>query len=178
MHTYQYNGVELPALPEWDTKTYPYAVISRLGITSSEYTYRLRVFKEPYTVSSTTISYYSFFKVPVGDVYLFSSCAYNNPTEWSEPEEMVAENESGDFYTVLTGTNIIWSTFDIMAGDAVVFEKNGDLPKTEDEPVPVPTLTERDLYRKINGQPTKLTLYKKVGGELVALDEYTQGGNL
>lgn len=43
---------------------------------------------------------------------------------------------------------------------------------------PESALTERDLYRKINGQPTKLTLYKKVSGELVPLDEYTQGGNL
>ena len=28
------------------------------------------------------------------------------------------------------------------------------------------TLTARDLYRKINGKPTKLTLYKKINGEL------------
>jgi hypothetical protein len=36
------------------------------------------------------------------------------------------------------------------------------------------TLTARDLYRKINGKPTKLTLYKKLGGKLIPLDEHTK----
>lgn len=35
-------------------------------------------------------------------------------------------------------------------------------------------LTARDLYRKINGKPTKLTLYKKLGGKLIPLDEHTK----
>ena len=39
---------------------------------------------------------------------------------------------------------------------------------------PEPTLTARDLYRKINGKPTKLTLYKKLGGKLIPLDEHTK----
>lgn len=29
---YLYNGVELPALPEWDREMYPYAVISDFGL--------------------------------------------------------------------------------------------------------------------------------------------------
>jgi hypothetical protein len=36
------------------------------------------------------------------------------------------------------------------------------------------TLTARDLYKIINGKPTKLTLYKKLGGKLIPLDEHTK----
>lgn len=157
MANYLYGGVELPELPKWDTKTYPYAVISRFGVISSQYKYWLRVFKEPYTMSSETISTYSFFNVPVGDVYLSCSCDYNSPTEWSELDETVAENENGDVAVVLTGTKIIWSTFDIMAGGTVVFEKNGELPETEDEtPETTPLYyckngVWRRLFRKVNG---------------------------
>lgn len=71
----------------------------------------------------------------------------------------------------LTIITVTWSNKDL-------YFSNGTLWLSASDPIPVLSLTERDLYRKINGQPTKLTLYKKVGGKLVALDEYTQGGNL
>lgn len=163
-----YNGIELPELPTWDTKTYPYAVISRLGVVSSQYKYWLRVFKEPYTMSSATLSTYSFFNVPVGDVYLSCSCAYNNPTEWSELAETVAENENGDVAVVLTGLQIIWSTFDIIGGGTVVFAKNGDLP----EPEPEPTLPEGDFYKVVNRQWVKCETVESNGSKWVAQDEY------
>lgn len=58
---YLYNGVKLPALPEWDKETYPYAVIRTAGTDYGGNTrYDLRAFSTPFVFRlNTNYNYYS-----------------------------------------------------------------------------------------------------------------------
>lgn len=166
-----FNGVELPELPKWDPKTYPYAVISRDATMINQY-YRLRAFKEPYTMTSEkqTAYAYSYYNVPVGDVFLMCKCPVDNTTEWSELKELelieTSETKDNGVTMVATGAPIIWSTFDIICGDTVAFAKNGELPETEDE-TPEPITTPVNGYKVKNGAGVKQDAYKRVGRQWV-----------
>lgn len=154
MSNYLYNGIELPALPEWDKETYPYSVIVHGML------HELHVSKEPFTCG-TFPGYGLLIVLPAGHI---KSIVDLSNAVWGSFTTINYENQ--------TSAVAVWSNHDIINTD------DGSVYLKASDPVPVLTLTERDLYRKINGQPVKLTLYKKVGGELVPLDEYTQGGNL
>ena len=141
---YLYNGVELPALPEWDKKTYPYVVIHEFG---------LHVDRTLYTVQATTVE--SYIKhVKMSDGKTISTRLYH------EPPRLYAENENeadiwyGTDYTtgqqvydefVLKNTQtysdmihggenrgrIVWSNHDILNEDgSIYFAKSND-------PIPV-----------------------------------------
>lgn len=60
---------------------------------------------------------------------------------------------------------VIWANADVYTEDGSVYLAASD-------PVPVLTLTDSDLYKKVNGQLVKHTLYKKVNGQLVPLDDH------
>jgi hypothetical protein len=107
---YLYNGVRLPALPEWDRSVYPYAMIEKYTVFMSS-AYILRVFAE-YDDSGAEISY--------------------SNAMWSQAD--LVNSAWGEWTAHDGGTKkrsaIIWSNFDILNEDGTVY-----MPKSE--PVPV-----------------------------------------
>lgn len=151
MAKYLYNGIELPELPERDTVTYPYAYIyTRNDSTFLEFTDKVR---SPY--SDGTFGLFD-----TGIIYKLVDGAW-------------ADSSVGN-----TGFVMIWTNTDIFYDDGTLYlAATEPVPvKTEDTETEdtVPTLTARDLYRKVNGKNVKLTLYKKLNGELIPLDEHTK----
>ena len=56
---YLYNGVRLPKLPEWDRKTYPYAVISDApGFANFGVCYQLMISSSPTEITSSGTRYH------------------------------------------------------------------------------------------------------------------------
>lgn len=82
--------------------------------------------------------------------------------------------DSDYFYITLPSDGTYFAVENNIDGTLYAYVESATFPNSASDPVPVPVLTERDLYRKINGQPTKLTLYKKLGGKLIPLDEHTK----
>lgn len=165
MPNYLYNGIELPALPEWDKTKYPYAIITIAkspSIGGIEYTQRKLTLLSSYQMGYNQVGNWAVNSV--GDFQEYDYFTSNS--EWTEADVNYADAKTPAV------VNIKWANFDILNEDGSVYLAASDPVPVGGEPEQ-PTLTERDLYRKINGQPTKLTLYKKVGGELVALDEYS-----
>ena len=117
---YLYNGVELPALPEWDKEKYPYAVIA-----------------EVYGFGKT---YWGLFVMPV-KLYWDSVLAY--PTVYSTCEGYFAGCHDGvwedlKFRDVLIREGdpigFTWSNFDVL-------DDNGELYQAATDPIPVGTST-------------------------------------
>lgn len=172
MDKYLYNNIRLPVLPEWDKATYPYAVMgyysdTRVRVVMCKYPYHMiwqgtKAVAEPNDINGTGIAYY----YNLGD------------TDWTY-----------DGVTVLPAdaqvSRVFWTNHDLYYEDEYYDDSlAGTLYLAASDPVPVPEqpeepeqpetdLTARDLYRKINGQFVMHTLYKKVDGELVKVDEHT-----
>ena len=106
---YLYNGVELPALPEWDKAAYPYAYIANYNDV-----YYLWFQSTPKLTNG-------------GNVIV----AIGNPSYLAKDGAWVKANTGG-------GT-IIWANADVYygAGDAIPDELEGTLYLAASEPVPV-----------------------------------------
>lgn len=175
MANYRYNGTELPALPNWDKTKYPFAVLFK-GSGNS------------YTLWVT--SYAPYFGYPEG--YTSKYLVWANPVSLERYKPDTGEflfynsGEHNDLTTAYGGAGVIWTNTDILNEDGSVWFAASDpvpvggepeepeQPETPEEPEqPETDLTNIDLYRKINGKPTRLTLYKNVEGELVKVDEHT-----
>lgn len=112
-----YNGVELPALPEWNTEAYPYALIS---YTRSPEFYTLRCFTvEPAKgISGSTL-------VPQSGTGQYISCT-------TKGEEWTSFGEPTNF-TALMGSVFegrIWTNFDLRTkeGDYVWLAASDPVP--------------------------------------------------
>lgn len=106
----------------------------------------------------------------IGNKYLCIDDFADDGGDWCLTGTMRNQSSSdgryyGDLYTRTVGTYSL-------KVERIAIEGYEDEP--EPDPEPDTTLTARDLYRKINGKPTKLTLYKKLGGKLIPLDEHTK----
>lgn len=112
MVNYLYNGVELPALPEWDKETYPYANIIFFEDSMGKY-YKLTASAEPVSGVSADGYFSGFSGVAVQKWGVF-----DYETAW---EEATLNNTKG---------NIIWANHDISTED-------GTLYLAATEPVPV-----------------------------------------
>lgn len=178
MAKYFYNGVELPDINTvWtDKTTYPYGCIARerTNTTGERYLY---LSSAPFIVNGngngigiildngTTVNEYF---------------AHTDSHEWTESGTFSAP----DLTEPITQMIIEWTSHDVYDEGGILYLAASDPvpvggePETPEQPEqPETDLTARDLYRKINGKPTNLTLYKKLGGKLIPLDEHTKGGN-
>jgi hypothetical protein len=123
MANYLYNGVVLPALPEWDKTVYPYAIIHKRGTeTAPEYTFAAFT-KRVYPVSS-------------GNVVTRDNSAFGR-TYWEydgESNEWVfayayAESDSNYF----RAKDVVWTNTDLYSlyyGEEILY-------LAASEPVPV-----------------------------------------
>lgn len=94
---YLYNGVELPALPEWDKEAYPYAAIGRVVYSNSVGDWKLIASDTPFTATVTNGHISFMMSAPV---------MYDNPAD--QPNEWVS-TETG-FYSTL---EYLWSNHDM-----------------------------------------------------------------
>lgn len=109
---YLYNGVQLPALPEWDKKKYPYALIHAFN------GYTLCLSETLPSVEEVIPG----FGIVVGITPAYSLCWSYNGTDWGE---MYEDN------LVPTPSDLVWSSHDILLQDKVTVFLAGS------EPVPV-----------------------------------------
>lgn len=132
---YLYNGVELPALPDWDKEMYPYAYICQSWVLSSYYV--LRMFKEPYILDGST----RFANFICEDGETFLQCdAKSQSTSWRTVSEIITNSE--DDTNELMRENMVWSNFDLVG-------KDGTLYLAASEPIPVgtaPTIDPLSLF--------------------------------
>lgn len=118
---YSYNGVVLPALPEWDKSKYPYAFIFPsvlFGIVSA---IDFRIY-----VSSKPIHYNGSYMESDETVSLGYATVKTSDALWGELS--YTENESFKLSTI--GSYITWANYDIQNSDGSVF-------LAASEPVPV-----------------------------------------
>jgi hypothetical protein len=98
---YLYNGVELPALPEWDKETYPHAIIRTITNNEGEITiYRLKVGKSVYDGNDGYVSVEK-----VDGYYVHSNCSAPFGS-WTSPT-MVAVAGRAEY------DELVWTNLDI-----------------------------------------------------------------
>lgn len=121
MANYLYNGIELPALPNWDKTLYPYVYITNgfLGIGRSYVCFQTIQYGE------NANGYYSLI-IPAGTGMsgLYSDNQWSEPTVTTEDKSITIPNEAW-----------IWANFDVLNEDGSVY-----LAATD--PIPVPTITD------------------------------------
>lgn len=177
MVKYLYNGVELPTLPEWDIEQYPYAIIiyGEHYVGDEEKYTRLYVSPNPFVILDQSLLLEISGDLPI--TFLFCNLG-DDGDEWNDFTEHTVY-EIPNITPVFSTIDLFWSNHDLYysTDTNINGELAGTLYLAASTPIPVggvPALTARDLYRKINGKPTKLTLYKKINNKLVALDEHTK----
>lgn len=122
MANYLYNGVELPALPDWDKEVYPYAWIDTVTMTRA--THELWLVKDvdltAFSASGTTSkkNYFKMYECLVADGVV--------PTEWT----LYTSKEEMDSASTVSCTRTIWTNTDMSYSD-------GTLILAASEPVPV-----------------------------------------
>lgn len=169
MANYLYNGVELPNINTvWADKiTYPYACIARerTNTTGAHYLY-LSSAQFIVNGNGNGIGIILDNGTTVNEYF-----AQKDAREWMESGVF----SSPDLTKPITQMIIEWTSHDVYDEGGILYLPASDPVPVGGEPEqPETVLTARDLYRKINGKPTKLTLYKKLGGKLIPLDEHTK----
>jgi hypothetical protein len=160
---YLYNGVEGPALPEWDKTTCPYAVICdttgwggrRLQLVIAE--------KPLYIVGGSTPL---LFNVVDNEVFCSQSFFENEPANvWRDFDK--AGGSYGAYWS-----NPVWANYDVeYCGNNG--EPLGTIALYASDPVPVGgEPTPQDFYIVKNGVGQKQDVYLRVDGQWVKQDEY------
>lgn len=182
MSKYLYNGVELPALPEYDKGLYPYALIVYnvsptsgtqyyLYLTSYKAVFEI-MYKYP-TIPPLDITGYALYIDFVDENIrgLRYQCAPNG-TEWELINTYTDKHVSNGMYMIGEDSPDFckWTNFDIYYSG---YDLHGDLANTLYLAASVdPSTTPQDFYIVKNGVGQKQDVYKVVGGQCVKLDEY------
>ena len=109
---YLYNGVELPALPEWDKTVYPYAVITKQGGESAGYAYFLYCTASPTTATALSYLYHA----------PFVTYALKNG-EWAYSSE-----HDSDYGGLKTVHSLVWADHDVYKGSTIVLSASATIP--------------------------------------------------
>ena len=180
MKRYFYNGLELPALPEYDKTTYPYVFID----------------EDDYHIDGEILLYVCTFKVKYSLVYnsingnflgynLYAQSDGNNlryrissdGSEWVLDERYGGGQQVEGVWVAGASDNpdfVKWANYDIYYTDT---KSNGDLAGTLYLAASVdPSITPQDFYIVKNGVGQKQDVYLRVGGQSVKLDEYKKNG--
>lgn len=183
MPNYLYNGIELPALPEYDKTLYPYAfIVHDISPISGEYYFLyLTNYKAKYEInyqypgiSTGIISGYALYISAVSEILrgLRYQCAPNG-TEWELVNTYTDNQVSNGMYISGDGTEhdfCKWTNFDIYYSGS---EENGDLANTLYLAASHnPDITPCDFYIIKNGVGQKQDSYDCVGGQGVKQDAY------
>lgn len=121
MGNYLYNGVELPALPEWDKEKYPCAAISVHWASDNAYT--LYMSSTPPVIRSDSGGLIGF---DIKGPYCYTLIDLDIQSDWPAIREL-----DGDESTISLG--FIWTNTDIH------YKDNGTLYLAASDPIPVTT---------------------------------------
>lgn len=149
MANHLYNGVELPALPDWDKETYPYAYIEKA---IPENLYCLRVRDANITVESDGLSYtrYKGTSCLLGGILEDGSWNLSDTVYTSTEDASYKINRDDSCYI------LVWTNTDILNSDGTLY-----LAASEPVPVAVTTYDPASLLmgwmagRRIAGQRRK-----------------------
>lgn len=133
MGNYLYNGVELPALPEWDKKTHPYAYISE--DVEGRIVFRMQ---KTLTVTATNSIY----------------------TDWEYMHYTFDGTTWGDYYEGYSPGYIDLDLFNIIWTNTNIFNYDGTLHLAASEPVPVSPVPQLNPAALMQGFATMLSLRK------------------
>ena len=120
---YLYNGVELPALPEWDKETYPYALIYK-----SSFGGHVLFLTDVVGTYTSSVVYYN-------GVRIDCDCAQGE-TEWSDFSDAM----SFERY-IAASTHYVWANYDILKGDGTLY-----LAASDPIPVTAPALDPLSMW--------------------------------
>lgn len=136
MANYLYNGVELPALPNWDKTAYPYAAMHSDLLRQ---TYYLRCFDAPYTVRADSAVLMPF-NIAEGTKYLYFSCKPSDTFAWKDQGEQTADTQ------VSFNKYDAWSNYDVIdeGGD---FYEDGTIVCAASDPVPVNPIDKASFFQ-------------------------------
>lgn len=114
---YLYNGVRLPALPEWDREAYPFATIFYNDV------------QKLYALNMTTQGIlFKDGKWSHGYTGYYESCTMDEgETDWGKIVKYGASGSSG---SVVWSTEVVWTNYDL-------YDTDGNLYMTKSNPVPV-----------------------------------------
>lgn len=122
---YLYNGVQLPALPEWDKETYPYATIVGIALGSNEFNYQLIYSDVQCGRVDSWTSGVRFASDNHTGAYISRVCYNSTPDKWEAP----TTNDSGDPF--LVPCPAVWANYDVL--DKI----DGGVLLTASDPIPV-----------------------------------------
>ena len=125
MGRYLYNGVELPALPEWDKEQYPYAFITHINLAVVYYNYTLHVYSS-YRFATNDKGNWAI--INVGAAKSCYTLASTNYDAWGA----FKDKEDGGLAPAVEST-VVWSNFDVLTEDGTLYLAASD-------PVPVTPL--------------------------------------
>lgn len=120
---YSYNGTVLPALPEWDKVSYPYAYIWKVSADSTKYL----------LLSTTELQY----AMMVNMIYLSATSDGSLIAYKVENSEWLRDEETDTSFTTTTAilqtfnTPLVWANYD------VIKKANGSVFLSASEPIPV-----------------------------------------
>lgn len=127
MSAYRYNGVKLPALPAWDTDTYPYAQIQYIPYNDGSFISHLRCSTQPFCATASAVTN------TAGSAVLVQTYI-STYTNFAWGTAYVLE----DISLSLDPDSVIWCNVDISDESGAVF-------LAASEPVPVQSVTIPDF---------------------------------
>jgi len=169
MANYLYNGIELPALPEWDKNTYPYAIIVKIAPLgdASEFT---RLYVSTNTLYIESDGDFAVSELPTN--YLVAD-VFDGGDNWGEFESMVVQ-EIPDIAPSLSNFTIIWSNHDLP------YENSTEIYLSASVPIPANgyeahlhngTWRKGTFYKRVNNAWVKHQAYRRQNGAWVKVKE-------
>jgi hypothetical protein len=122
---YSYNGVILPALPEWDREKYPYAFIYCAKPSDPTSTYVLYLagsVREYENLTSVTGGWYSF----IAGLPILKASATIGASAWSALEDYSSERMLGGVQS-----EYLWTNTDLHYGDVLAYAASDPIPVYE-----------------------------------------------
>ena len=137
--TYLYNGVELPALPEWDKEKYPYACIADELVLMFGKLYYLYVGSAPLSFSGKSSQAEWLVATANGHAVEYIIDPSQGHTNWTyskDVEIISGENVQLVGGGLVTGSRVLWCNYDMYN------YKDGTLHLAASKPIPVGGETE------------------------------------
>lgn len=178
---YLYNGVELPALPEWDRVAYPYAIMVWGGTGGNRLSHCLLwAFSNPHHLThyNSIQNKYSIW-ISEDEKCLYSQAKYNSKNGTYEPFPAMVEypNETYPYNKNGLTSKTDWANYDVL-------DNKGTLYLAASDPIPVGTAPQLDplslfmgwkagnLVARQRGAKKKPVAYLYNGVRLPALPEW------
>lgn len=154
MPRYLYNGVELPALPEWDKETYPYVVMTTMMQGGVVYGVRIVAYSEPMhlVLNNSGVGSDYYLGVVAGNPFLTTGSWYLSSDTTPEFTEKTLT------YDYLYTKEPHWANYDVLNRDGTLYLAASDpIPVSSFTPDPISMTMGWLVGRRIAGQRSKVS---------------------